>query len=80
MAILQETPQINKNKLKTTYYLLGENQAIISEPHIFKTHPVCEMSPPWSGNLPHKQLQEKCENCICYLCKLQLYTNPPNLE
>ena len=38
MAILQETPQINKNKLKTTC-LLGENQAIISEPQIFKTHP-----------------------------------------
>ena len=67
MAILQETPQINKNKLKATC-LSGENQAIISEPPIFK-HTRSEMSPV-IRNLPHKQLQEKCENWICYLCKL----------
>ena len=68
MAILQETPQINKNKLKTTC-LLGENQAIISEPQIFKTHPNVKC-PQWSGNLPHKQLQENAHLgyviCVSY--------------
>ena len=44
LAILQETPQINKNKLNTTC-LLGENPSHNFRAPNFQNTPKCEMSP-----------------------------------